>query len=140
MKLAVTCVLAIGTMWAQPANDKAVRTALDQFAKAVVARDQGTLTRLMEDSVAYSHSTGVVDTKASFIANVMAQKPTYEAFTYGPLAIRFNGKTAMVRGKITVKDILDGQHRTIELSVLQVWVHNQVGWQIIERQGTRLNP
>jgi ketosteroid isomerase-like protein len=140
MRLVTSFVLAAGMMFAQAGPEKAIRRSLDQFSKAVVGRDQATLSRLIADSVVYSHSNGNADTKASFIGNVMSQKPTYEAFELGEQTIRFFGRTATVRGKITVKDLQDGQRRTLELSVLQVWVRGASGWQLVERQSTRLNP
>ena len=140
MKLVTAFVLAAGLMLAQTGTEKAVQKSLDQFAKAVVGKQQGVLSKLMAETVVYSHSNGKVDTKSTFIDNVMGEKPKYEAFDLGEQTIRVFGKTATCRGKITVKDLQDGQRRTLELSVLQVWVKGPAGWQLVERQATRLNP
>ena len=141
MKFATAFVLASASLvFAQSGPEQAIQTLLDQFAKAVVGKDEAMLTKLMSDSIVYSHSNGNLDTKATFIKNVVTQNPTYEAFELGKQTIRVFGKTATVRGKITVKDILAGQHRTLELSVLQVWAKGPGGWQLVERQATRLNP
>jgi ketosteroid isomerase-like protein len=121
--------------------EQAVRAAMDQFAKAVLGKDRPTLERLMSDAILYSHSDGHLDTKASFIDNVMGEKPKYEAFDYGSeTAILIYGKTAVVRGRITVKDFQNKLRRTIELNALQVWEKGPLGWTMIARQATRLNP
>ena len=147
-KLAVTlfaAVSAAAVMVAQkpaadPKAEQAVRASMDQFAKAVVGKDKATLERLMADSILYSHSNGNLDTKAAFIDNVMKETPKYEGFDYGDEKILIYGNTAVVRGKITVKDLLNGQRRTLELNAMQIWLRGSQGWTMIARQSTRLNP
>jgi ketosteroid isomerase-like protein len=125
---------------ADPKAEQAVRAAMDQFAKAVVGKDKATLERLMGDAVMYGHSNGKLDSKTSFINDVMTENPKYESFTYGESTFKTYGSTVIVRGPITVKDILSGQHRTIELNALQVWMKGSTGWTLIGRQATRMNP
>lgn len=125
---------------ANPKAEAAVRAAMDQFAKAVLAKDKGTLEKLMGDAILYSHSNGKLDTKASFINDVMNETPKYEGFAYGDTKILIYGNTAVVRGAITVKDVLNGQRRTIELNALQIWVEKGGHWTMVARQSTRLNP
>ena len=50
------------------------------------------------------------------------------------------GTTAIVRGKITVKDLLNGQRRTLELNAMQIWIKGSGGWTMVARQSTRMNP
>jgi hypothetical protein len=121
--------------------EQAVRGAMDQFAKAVLGKDRPTLEKLMSDWILYSHSDGRLETKAQFIENVVTEKPKYEAFDYGSETTVFlYEKTAIVRGRITVKDFQNNQRRTIELNALQVWQKGPQGWIMIARQATRLNP
>jgi hypothetical protein len=121
--------------------EQAVRGAMDQFAKAVLSKDRPVLERLMSDWILYSHSDGHLDTKAQFIENVLTEKPKYEAFDYGSETTVFlYDKTAVVRGRITVKDFQNNRRRTIELNALQVWQKGPQGWIMIARQATRLNP
>ena len=125
---------------ADPKAEQAVRAHMDQFAKAVLGKDKATLEKLMADAILYSHSTGSLDTKAAFIDNVMKETPKYEGFDYGDQKILVYGNTAVVRGKITVKDFQNGQRRTIELNAMQIWMKGSQGWTMIARQSTRLNP
>ena len=138
-------VAAAATMVAQkpvanPKAEQAVRAAMDQFAKAVLGKDKATLEKLMADSILYSHSSGQLDTKAQFIDNVMKETPKYEGFDYGEQKTLIYGNTAVVRGKVTVKDFQNGQRRTIELNAMQIWLKGSQGWTMIARQSTRLNP
>jgi len=123
-----------------PKAEQAVRAAMDQFAKAVLGRDKATLEKLMGDGILYSHSNAKLDTKASFISDVMNETPKYEAFGYGDTTIKIYGNTAVVRGRITVKDVVNGEHRTIELNAMQIWLKAPHGWTMVGRQATRLNP
>ena len=144
--LAVTlCVAAATIAFAQkpsadPKVEQAVRASMDQFAKAVLGKDKGTLEKLMADSILYSHSNGNLDTRAQFINNVMTENPKYEGFDYGDQKMVIFGNTAIVRGKITVKDLLNGQRRTLELNAMQIWIKGPQGWTMVARQSTRLNP
>jgi hypothetical protein len=70
----------------------------------------------------------------------MSENPKYEGFDYGESKTVIYGNTAIVRGKITVKDLLEGKRRTIELNVMQVWLKNGSGWTLVGRQSMRLNP
>ena len=58
MKLVTAFVLAAGLTLAQTGTEKAVQKSLDQFAKAVVGKQQGVLSKLMAETVVYSHSNG----------------------------------------------------------------------------------
>ncbi len=113
---------------------------MDQFAKAVLGKDKATLERLMSESIWYSHSNGNLDTRAAFINNVMSETPKYEAFDYADQKIVLYGKTAIARGKVTVKDLMNGQRRTLELNAMQIWIKGAQGWTLVARQATRMNP
>jgi len=143
-KLAVSLLLAASLFGQKPSPDpkaeQAVKAAMDQFAKAVLTKDKATLEKLMADSIMYSHSNANLDTKQSFITNVMNETPKYEGFDYGESKTLIYGNTAIVRGKITVKDFQNGQRRTIELNAMQIWLKSGSGWTMIARQSTRLNP
>lgn len=145
-KLAVTLfVAAAAVMVAQkptmnPKAEQAVRASMDQFAKAVLGKDKATLEKLMSDSIWYSHSNGNLDTRAAFINNVMSETPKYEAFDYADQKIVLYGNTAIARGKITVKDLMNGQRRTLELNAMQIWIKGSQGWTLVARQATRMNP
>src|SRR5882724_1104404 len=123
-----------------PKAEQAVRASMDQFAKAVLGKDKATLEKLMADAILYSHSNANLDTKASFIDNVMKETPKYEGFDYGDQKMVIYGNTAIVRGKITVKDFQNGQRRTIELNAMQIWLKGSKGWTMVARQSMRLNP
>lgn len=150
--LAVAAAVVLPSVFSQvpgpapaPVSDpkavQAVRAAMDQFAKAVMTKDRGTLERLMGSAILYSHSNGHLDTKAAFIDNVMNEKPKYEGFAYGgDTTVLMYGSVAVVRGPITVKDLQDGVRRTIELNAMQIWEKGPQGWVMIARQSTRMNP
>ena len=123
-----------------PKAEQAVREHMNQFAKAVLGKDQATLEKLMAASIMYSHSNGNLDTREQFIKNVMTENPKYEGFDYGEQKMMIYGNTAVVRGKITVKDLLNGQRRTLELNAMQIWIKGGQGWTMVARQSTRMNP
>lgn len=139
--VAASAVMVAQKPAADPKAELAVRAQLDQFAKAVLGKDKATLEKLMAETILYSHSSGSLDTRAQFIDNVMNENPKYEGFEYGEQTILIYGNTAVVRGEVTVKDLLKGQRRKLELNAMQIWLKGSGGeWTMIARQSTRLNP
>ena len=51
-------------------STEAIRALEEQRYAAMLAGDVATLERLLDDALTYTHSSGVVDTKASYIAGV----------------------------------------------------------------------
>ena len=136
-------VLASAMILASPADqpdkeEKAVRSAMDQFAQAVLKSDKATLDKLMADTVVYSHSSGKAETKQEAITAFMSGNPKYEVFEYKAQKIQFYGKTAVVRGDVAIRNVQNGTPNSLVLNILQIWVHNPQGWQMVARQSTRL--
>ena len=134
-------VLAAAMTLAGPADskdEKAVRSAMDQFAQAVVKKDKPALEKLLADNVMYSHSNAKLENKAEAIAAFLSPTMKYEAIDYKAQTIQIHGKIAVVRGDVNVRNVQDGKPSNLMLNILQVWVHSGQGWQLTARQSTRL--
>ena len=117
-------------------SETAVRKLIDDFATAVLKKDIATLDRLIADSVTYSHSSGLLETKAEALAAF--KKAKYEKWEYKEQKMQFFGNTALVRGDVEVLNTSSANPGPIKLNLLQVWAKTPKGWQLVARQATRL--
>lgn len=109
----------------------------DQRYAAMIAIDKAALGRLFHDELVYTHSSGAIDTKASFIA-AMGAKYTYTASQRSEEAVRFYGDTALVTGRAVLNVTVDGEPRVLKLSFLNVWVKTPDGWRFVAWQSCKL--
>jgi ketosteroid isomerase-like protein len=116
-------------------SETAVRKLIDDFATAVLKKDNATLDKLIADSVTYSHSNGKVETKAEALAAFKTAK--YEKWEYKEQKMQFFGNTALVRGDVEILNTASNP-APIKLNLLQVWAKTPKGWQLVARQATRL--
>ena len=84
------------------ATEQAVRQVEDRRIKATIANDFATLEAVLADDLTYTHSNGVVDTRASYIESLRNGKTKYESIDRSPSLVRVYGNTALITGSATV--------------------------------------
>jgi hypothetical protein len=119
-----------------------VRSIRDLEAKriaAMVNRDVATLGELLADDLSYTHSGGLTETKAQFIALVRDSEPKHNYlgvdFASADVVPMPGGTAAMVRGRATIrlKDIAP-----YAVLFLDVWALRNGAWQMVAWQATRV--
>jgi ketosteroid isomerase-like protein len=118
--------------------NKEVLTAMDNWKKAMIAKDGASLEKLYAPDLTYTHSSGKTETKAEAIAAVVNGKGKIEKIELADTTVRIYGKTALVKGKVTLTAATDSKQTTTALNILHVWVKNSSGWQLVARQAIRL--
>ena len=66
---------------AESADEAAVRKAIDDLSKAMLAADKAKLEALVADQLSYGHSAGRLETKKEFIDVIAGKKTTYKSIT-----------------------------------------------------------
>src|SRR5712664_4580686 len=94
--------LAIGLLgvfpaFAASADEEAVAKNVEAFRAAQVAADAKAFDALCAPELSYSHSSGKVEDKATFIANSTNGKSKYLSLEYQDTTIRVVGPAAIVR-------------------------------------------
>jgi ketosteroid isomerase-like protein len=117
--------------YAETADEAAVRAAHDAFVKAAKAGDGAALEKIFADGLQYSHSNTKLETKSEAIAALVKTKGNFEVHSQ---TIHVYGKVATIRAKVTAH----GATGDVPLTMLQVWVKNGKGWQMVERHTTRI--
>ena len=119
----------------------AVRTADDERTAAIVAADPARLAAIFSDQLHYAHSSGVIDTKASYIDSLVSGRSDYVSFEHlrrefvpaGPGIV-------LVKGRAIVKAGPFGQPNTIDLNYLAVWREEVGKWRFLAWQSCRNPP
>ena len=133
MLLAV--VLAPAATLAQSADEAAVRAVEERRVKALVEDDFATLEAIFGDDLHYTHSSAVVDDKASFMAALKSGKTKYESIERGPAVVRLYGDTALMTGTAMVG--LRGRAEKLSLRYTLLYVKRAGEWKMVAWQSTR---
>jgi ketosteroid isomerase-like protein len=125
-----------GPAGANPAAE--VRQAEDRWIAAIKANDRGALDGLLADDLVYTHSTGLVENKAQYVAAVTGGSQTYASVTYEDPVIRVYGSTAVMVAKARITGSSKGTPFDNQLRLLHVWVNQAGAWVLVAHQTTRL--
>ena len=125
-----------------PADEKAIMATLEAMAKATVAKDVATLTKIYGDDITYEHSSGLTETKAVVLKNIQGPGQA-EFMKFSDMKIRVYGDVAVAKGICDFRNGQPGQMLDNHLDILWVLVKRPQGphgWQIVARQTTRIGP
>ncbi len=105
---------------------------------AILAGDEPTLRRLLHDDMIYTHSSGLADTKSSFIEALTSGKFDYKRIEHTKEHVRLYGDTALVSGQASIDIDVDGVPRTLNLCYLAAWTKAQSGWKFVAWQSASI--
>ena len=135
MRTIVVSLLLAGAAFAQETE---IRAAEKQWAAAIVAKDGATLEKLLGDGLIYAHSTGIIDSKKTYIAKVTSGKQLYEGAGHQDLTVKLYGTTAIVHAHIRMWGVNQNGKFDDQLMVLHAWLKTAAGWQLVAHQTTKL--
>jgi ketosteroid isomerase-like protein len=123
---------------AQSKSEKQVAEAVQQLRKAMVDPDKAILDKLTLSGLSYGHSSGKIDTKDSFIGDLVTGKSDFLTIDLSEQTISVFGKTALVRHTFIGALNEGGRTSTVKLHILSVWQKSGGGWKMLARQATRI--
>ena len=109
-------------------SEKEILALEDQRLAAMVARDFGALEKLVHEDLLYTHSSGITDTRASWLESMKSGKTKYKSASCSERQVRFFGEVALVRGKAAIEAEINGQPRSLRLFFLNAWTRTPQGW------------
>jgi hypothetical protein len=121
-------------------DEKAVLSVDRERAEAQIKQDSATLDRLLSDDLTYVHASGLVQSKAEFIADLQSSKRVYKSITNSDVKVRLLQGAAIITSKSEIKVSFDGKENDLSLQVIEVYTKRNEGWQLIAYQSTRLKP
>jgi len=125
---------------AAAADEAAVAEKVEAFRKAQFADDAKALAALCAEELSYSHSSGRVEDKATFIANATNGKSKFVSLEYRDTTIRIVGPAAIVRFHWVGEQVAvaDGKKSSTNLHILMNWQKQGSDWKLLSRAATTL--
>lgn len=103
---------------------------------AMTARDADALAAMLHDDLVYTHSSGVVDDKATYLDAIRSGRTLYHSIERTGERVRAYGGTALVTGNADIEVDVGGQHKSLRLCYLDVWTRTPQGWKFVAWQST----
>jgi ketosteroid isomerase-like protein len=122
---------------AESADEAAVRKAIDDLTKAMLAADKAKLDSLVSDQLSYGHSSGKVENKAEFVGVIAGKKTIYKSITLTDPTVSVVGNNAVARHTFAAEVEAGGQASSPKIGVMQVWAKDGGAWKLLARQAFR---
>ncbi len=126
--------------FAAAADEEAVATNVEAFRVAQIKADREAFDALCAAELSYSHSSGKVEDKATFIANATDGKSKFLSLEYQDPSIRVVGPAAIVRFHWVGEQeaVADGKKSSTNLHILMNWQKQGADWKLLSRASTKL--
>ena len=133
------CATGAAATASSASPEQAVAAAAEKLRVAMIDPTPAALTALVADDLSYGHSGGRVDTKDSFIGDLIAGKSDFVTIAITDQTIKVVGNTAIVRHTLTADTNDSGKPGKGQIKILGVWQQQQGGqWKLLARQAVRV--
>lgn len=133
--LVAGCATSAGTGADETA---AVAAAAEKLRLAMIDPTRDNLSPLVADDLSYGHSGGKVDTKASFIADLLSGASDFVTITISDQTIKVvDGGVAIVRHTLSADTNDGGKPGKVTIKILGVWQKQGGQWKLVARQAIR---
>ena len=115
-----------------------VKAAENEWLTGITKNDFRKLEQVLADDLMYLHSTGVMDSKASYVKSLQTGKQKYVSGKINDLKIRVYGQTAVLNGDANFEFVTDGKPGKAHLKYTHVFVKGGKGWQLVSHQSLKV--
>jgi ketosteroid isomerase-like protein len=129
-------LLVAAPMFAAVADE--VKAAENEWLTGITKNDFRKLDQVLADELVYLHSTGVMDSKASYVKSLQSGKQKYVSGKINDLKIRVYGQTAVLNGDANFEFVTDGKPGKAHLKYTHVFVKGGKGWQLVSHQSLKV--
>lgn len=120
-----------------PASPAGAVAAAEKLRLAMIDPSRPALEALVADELSYGHSGGRVDTKASFIADLMDGKSDFVAIAIADQTAQLSQDVVVIRHILSAQTNDGGRPGSVTIKVLQVWQQQGGQWKLLARQAVR---
>ena len=110
-------------------SKQTVRELEDRRCEAMVKDDLAALDALMAEDLIYTHSSALVDTKASYLESLKSGLVKYKKIDREDIEMRAHDNAVFVTGKARIAVRARGEDKTLILRYSNVWLKKDQGWQ-----------
>lgn len=119
---------------APSADEQAVAKAVDNMTQAMLHKDTKALAALTSDNVTYGHSSGKIQNKDEFIADIETGRSGFKTLQMLNQKITMDGDVALVRNHFSAQAVNSGVEVPTEIENFQIWQKQKGQWLLIGRQ------
>ena len=105
---------------------------------ALISKDSVSLSSLLSDDLTYAHSTGVVQTKAQLIRDVISGTQDYKTIEPSDMNVRIYDNASVVTTKLKVNVVSAGKTLDLNMYVTLTWVKTNGDWKLVARESVKL--
>lgn len=127
---------ASGSTFANDAQD--VAAVIEKLRVAMVDPTPAALDAVVANELTYGHSGGKVDTKASFISDLLDGKSDFVTIKLTEQTVNVVGDVALVRHTLAADTNDSGKPGTVNLKILLVFQKQAGQWKLLARQAVRV--
>lgn len=132
--LGVVCLFSGYVAAAPAADEQDVAKAVDKMTQAMLHKDTKALAALTSDKVTYGHSSGKIQNKDEFIADIETGRSGFKTLQMLNQKITLDGDVALVRNHFSAQAVNSGVEVPTEIENFQIWQKQKGQWLLIGRQ------
>lgn len=106
----------------------------DERYAAMLAKDVRALERLLDEQLVYMHSSGIADTKESYIRGLRDGVWDYQRIGRTDQTVKVSGDTALVFNRLAISIKVRGEQKALDNRALAVWVRRDGAWRLLALQ------
>jgi hypothetical protein len=119
----------------------AVTAADHERLAATQAGDKARLDAIFSDALHYAHSSGKIDSKATYLESLVKRPTVYESFDYQERTFTLLAPgIAQMTGRVLVKATHHGARADDDLNFLAIWREEHGRWRFIAWQSCKNLP
>jgi len=116
------------------ATDKDVAQAVDHLTQAMLHKDIPELNALTAENLTYGHSSGKIQDKQAFIADIETGKSAFKTLEMQNQTITVSGDVALVRHHFSAQALKGTEVVPTEIENFQIWQKQDGKWLLVGRQ------
>jgi len=118
--------------------DDVIRAAESAWTSAIKAKNAAALQSLLADTLIYAHSTGIVDSKADYIAKVTSGRQLYTGAEHESMTIKNYGDTVIVHARMHMWGTNQAGKFDDIVMAMHTWLNRNGKWQLVAHQTTKI--
>ena len=106
----------------------------DERYAATLAKDVDALERLLHSDLVYMHSSGVADSKASYVDGIRDGVWNYKNAERSDQTVKAHGGFALVFNRLVIDIAVEGVEKHLNNRALAIWAPERSSWRLIAMQ------
>ncbi|VVO29377.1 hypothetical protein PS710_04898 [Pseudomonas fluorescens] len=118
-------------------GENEVAQAVDHLTQAMLKKNIAQLQALTADNLTYGHSSGKIQDKQAFIADIETGRSAFKTLEMQNQTITLSGDVALVRHHFSAQALKGTEVVPTEIENFQIWQKQKGQWLLVGRQAFR---